>query len=99
MRKRKVLNWLRVVNGIFGLIAIILSIVVLVNPELVIIKLIYILSIALLIVGIARILNGFFAYYLSRRLRTVNIGVGLLAIVISILAMSFSLTVKGLIYL
>lgn len=51
-------GWLRALDVIFGLIAIILSIVVLAYPELAILTLIFVLSFVFLLNGIARIASG-----------------------------------------
>jgi len=42
--------------------------------------LIFVLSIVLLVVGIARILGGIFAKYFSDGVRAFNVGIGILAL-------------------
>jgi len=93
-------GWLRALDIVFGLIAVILSIVVLVYQELAILTLIFVLSIALLIIGIARVFGGIFAKYLSDGLRAVHVGTGILALVIAIVALLYTeLATQMLIYL
>ena len=81
MNERKAPGWLRALDIVFGLIAVILSVVVLVYQELAILTMIFVLSIVLLVVGIARIFGGIFATYLSDGMRAVNVGIGILALV------------------
>lgn len=51
MSEMKALGWLRALDIVFGLIAVILSVVVLVYQELAILTMIFVLSIVLLVVG------------------------------------------------
>ncbi len=83
MSEMKAPGWLRALDIVFGLIAIALSIVVLLYPELAILTLIFLLSVALLIIGIARIIVGIFAKYLSDGLRAINAGTGILVLILS----------------
>jgi len=83
MSERKAPGWLRILGIIFGLIAIVLSIVVLAYPELAILTLIFILSTALLIIGIARVVIGGFSKVFPSWLRGLLLGVGLLTIILS----------------
>lgn len=100
MSERKAPSWLRALDIVFGFMAIILSIGVLLYPELAILTLIFILSIALLVIGIARVLIGIFAKYLSDGLRALNLGAGILALVLAILAIFYPrLATQMLIYL
>lgn len=97
---KKPSGWLRTFDIIVGVIAIFLSLVVLLNPELTIATLIFILSITLIIIGIARILNGFLGEKLSDGLRAVNIFVGLLSFVLAFFVLIYiQLTTIVLIYL
>lgn len=84
MNEKKAPNWLRALNIVFGLICVLLSAVVLAYPGLDILTLILILSTALLVVGLGRIIVGVFAKYISIRLRTINVGAGLLEIAVTI---------------
>ncbi len=55
---------------------------------------------SLLVTGIARILNGIFAKYLSDKIRALNFGVGMVAMVLSIVAILYpNLTAQVLIYI
>lgn len=100
MTEKKAPVWLRALDVVLGLIAIILSIFVLVYPETAIVTLIFILSIALLIVGIARLIIGVSAKYLSNGLRALNLGAGFLSIILAIVALLYpGLATQMLIYL
>lgn len=100
MSERKTPGWLRSLYIVFGLIAIILAVVVMAYQELAILTLIFILSIALLIIGIARVIIGISAKYLSDGLRALNVGTGILTLVIAIVALLYpELATQMLIYL
>lgn len=100
MSETKAPGWLRAFDIIFGLIAVILSVVVLAYQELAILTLIFVLSIVLLVTGIARIFTGIFAKYLSDGVRALNFGIGLVAIVLGLVAMFYpNLTQQVLIYI
>ena len=100
MSEIKAPGWLRAFDIIFGLIAVILSVVVLAYQELAILTLIFVLSIVLLVTGIARIFTGIFAKYLSDGVRALNFGIGLVAIVLGLAAMFYTnLTQQVLIYI
>jgi hypothetical protein len=59
--------------------------VVLAYPGLDILTIILILSITLLVFGLARIIDGVFAEYLPYQFRLLNVGVGLIEIVVTIM--------------
>ena len=100
MSKTKAPNWLRAFDVIFGLIAVILSVVVLAYQELAILTMIFVLSIVLLVTGIARILTGIFAKYLSDGIRAINFGIGMVAIVLALVALLYTnFTTQVLIYI
>ncbi len=100
MSEIKAPGWLRALDIVLGLIAVILSIVVLVYQELAILTMIFVLSIALLILGIARIFGGIFAKYLSDGMRAVKVGIGILALVLGAIAFLYTdLTTQVLIYI
>jgi len=100
MSTKKAPNWLRTFDIIFGLIAVILSVIVLAYQELAILTMIFVLSIVLLVTGIARILSGVFARYLSDGVRALNFGIGLVAIVLALMALLYTnLTTQVLIYI
>lgn len=92
--------WLRSLDIIFGLISVILSFVVLVYQELAVLTLIFVLSATLLIVGVARVFSGLFAKYLSDMIRALNVGIGLIAIILGVTAIVYAdLTTQLLIYI
>lgn len=100
MSEKKAPAWLRALDIVFGSIGIVLSLSVLLYPKPTILTLIFVLSIAALVVGIARIIIGASAKYLPDGLRAINVGAGILALVIALVAMSFpQLAVQVLIYL
>jgi uncharacterized membrane protein HdeD (DUF308 family) len=100
MNEMKAPGWLRALDIVFGLIAVILSVVVLAYQELAILTMIFVLSIVLLVVGIARIFGGIFATYLSDGMRAVNIGTGILALVLGAIALLYTnLTTQVMIYI
>ncbi len=100
MSRMRAPGWFRALDAVFGLIAIILSVVVLAYPELAILTLILILSVGLLVIGIARIFGGIFAKYLPDGLRIINVGVGALAVILAIVAILYpQLAAQMLIYL
>jgi uncharacterized membrane protein HdeD (DUF308 family) len=86
--EEKAPNWLRALNIITGLIAIILGIVVLLIPSAAVETLVFLLYIALMVTGLGRILIGALADFLSRGLRAVSVIAGLIAIVAAILALA-----------
>jgi uncharacterized membrane protein HdeD (DUF308 family) len=100
MSETKAPNWLRAFDIVFGLIAVILSFVVLAYQELAILTMILVLSIVLLVTGIARIFGGIFAKYLSDGVRAVNVGIGIVAVALAIVALVYAdLTTQVLIYI
>jgi uncharacterized membrane protein HdeD (DUF308 family) len=100
MIETKAPSWLRAFDVIFGLIAVVLSVVVLAYQELAILTMIFVLSIVLLVTGIARIFTGIFAKYLSDKIRALNFGVGMVAMVLSIVTLLYpNLTTQVLIYI
>ena len=93
-------NWLRAFDVIFGLISVIMSVAVLAYQELAILTLIFVLSLILLVIGIARIFGGIFANYLSDGMRALNVGIGLVAIVLGIITLIYTdFTTQLLIYI
>jgi uncharacterized membrane protein HdeD (DUF308 family) len=89
--RQKSPNWLRYVQVGLGAISIILSIAILTHPGIAVYPvytIILMLSIALLIIGIERIATGI-APLPSRSSRIANIGLGVLAIAISLAVISF----------
>jgi uncharacterized membrane protein HdeD (DUF308 family) len=100
MSETKAPGWLRAFDVVFGLIAVILSVVVLAYQELAILTMILVLSVVLLVTGIARIFNGVFARYLSDGIRAANVAIGIVAIALGIVALVYAdLTTQLLIYI
>jgi uncharacterized membrane protein HdeD (DUF308 family) len=100
MSETKSPGWLRAFDIVFGLIAVVLSVVVLAYQELAILTMILVLSIVLLVTGIARIFGGIFAKYLSDGIRAFNVGIGIVAIALGIVALVYpNLTEQVLIYI
>lgn len=79
----KTRGWLGVFHIVFGLVCVLLSTVVLAYPGLDILTLIVILVIALLATGFARTMVGVFAEYIPDWLRALNMGAGLLEIIVT----------------
>ncbi len=69
-----------------GILAIILSILILINPIISIISLIVLVSVLLLVVGIEKVIAGIFV---KNRARFSNLGLGILVIILAIVAMAF----------
>ena len=100
MSETKSPGWLRAFDIVFGLIAVILSVVVLAYQELAILTMIFVLSIVLLVTGIARIFTGIFAKYLSDGIRAINFGIGIVAVALGLVALAYpNLTTQVLIYI
>jgi len=100
MSETKAPSWLRAFDVVFGLIAVILSFVVLVYQELAILTMIVVLSFVLLVTGIARIFSGIFAIYLSDGIRALNVGIGIVAVALGIVALLHTdFTTQVLIYI
>jgi len=100
MSETKSPGWLRAFDIVFGLIAVVLSVVVLAYQELAILTMIFVLSIVLLVTGIARIFTGIFAKYLSDGIRAINFGIGIVAVALGLVALAYpNLTTQVLIYI
>ena len=84
-------SWLRILQVVLGLISIGLSIAVLASPASAIATVIVLLSIVLFIVGIERIASGISAASTTRSSTLVNIGLGILVIILSSVAMAYPL--------
>ena len=78
--------WFRSLQIGLGAIILILSIMVLINPIFSSVLVIFILAFMLLLAGIEKVLSGIFA---SGKSRFVNIGLGIIVIAISLLAMTY----------
>ena len=94
---RKSPTWLRAVQIGLGVIVIILSISILIQPAIATVALVVIAAIILLIVGIERIIYGIF---IRHRSRLPTIGFGILVIILASIAIAFpEWTTVFLIYL
>jgi len=79
-------GWLRAAQIGLGIIAVILSIVVLASPALSVVSIVYFAAIILLIVGIEKVISGIFV---PSKSRWGTIGLGIIVIILSIIVMSF----------
>ena len=96
---KKMPSWLRAVNLIVGFITLLLSLVVLLNPELAITTIILVLAISLIIIGSVRIFIGFLDESLTDKLRAFNIFIGLITFILAFMVIVYSgLTTIVLIY-
>jgi uncharacterized membrane protein HdeD (DUF308 family) len=84
-------SWLRILQVVLGLISVGLSIAVLASPASAIATVIVLLSIVLLIVGIERIASGISAASTTRSSTIVNVGLGILVIILSSIVMAYPL--------
>lgn len=100
MFEEKSSSWLRVLDVAFGVMAVIFSFGVLAYPDMAIFALTVMLSAALLTIGVARTVTGIFAKYLSFGLRAVDLGIGILSLVLASLAIVYpQFATQMLIYL
>ena len=100
MGEKKIPTSMRALNIAIGLIAVILSVVIVAYPVLAVYTMIIILLIALLLIGAARLIVGLLAGYLPKRAKAIAVVVGILAIAVAILGLTFpGLTTLVLIYL
>jgi len=79
-------KWISAAQIGIGALAIILSILILINPIISVISLIVLVSVLLLIVGIEKVIAGIFV---KNRARFSNLGLGILVIILAIVAMAF----------
>jgi uncharacterized membrane protein HdeD (DUF308 family) len=97
--RRRSPPWLRMLQIIFGSIAILLSIVVLsflvIFPAKTLLTIILFLSIVFLIVGIERIAIGVSSLSSTRKTRVTNIALGVVVIGLSIFLMEFPILTTG----
>jgi len=93
-------RWLHAFDIVFGLIAVILSVVVLTYQELAILTMIFVLSIGLQVIGNARIISGILAKHFPDGIRTFNFGMGLVMSSLAVVALVYvDLTTQVLIYI
>ena len=79
-------KWIFAAQIGIGVLAIILSILILINPIISIISLVILVSVLLLIVGIEKVITGIFV---KNRSRFSNLGLGILVIILALVAMTF----------
>jgi uncharacterized membrane protein HdeD (DUF308 family) len=79
-------GWVRGAQIGLGVIAVILSIYVIARPAMATVSIVYILSIALLVIGIAEVISGIF---IKRKSRLASIVLGIIAIILSIFLIAF----------
>jgi uncharacterized membrane protein HdeD (DUF308 family) len=93
--KQKSSKGIRILQIVLGVIAIVLSLAIILNPAFGIATLILMLSITLLVVGIERVAMGL-SSHIPRSSRLSNIGLGALAIALGIVVMAFPLFATGI---
>ena len=86
MEELKSPGWIRGVQIGLGAVAVILSIFILINPELATVSIVLIASIILLIVGIEQVILGLFV---KQKSRFVSIGLGVLVIILSSILIAY----------
>lgn len=79
-------SWIRGAQIGLGALIIILSIMIIFNPVLTTVTLVFLLGIALLFLGIERVITGIF---LSKSSRLATVGLGIICIAFAILFMTF----------
>lgn len=89
MNEGKTPNWLRALEIIFGLVAIVLGIAVLLMPNVATETLIFLLYFALFFIGIGRILIGALFKLLPTGLRIINIVVGIVLLGLAIMILAY----------
>ncbi|MGD1834187.1 MAG: DUF308 domain-containing protein [Nitrososphaeraceae archaeon] len=77
---------MRFIQIALGIVAIVLSIFIILNPGLATVSLVIVLAVLLLIVGIEKIISGIFV---KNKSRLATIGLGALVIILAIAAMTF----------
>jgi len=86
LRKTDQPKWVFAAQIGIGALAIILSILILINPIPSTISIIFLVSVLLLVVGIEKVITGIFV---KNRARFSNLGLGILVIILAIVAMAF----------
>jgi uncharacterized membrane protein HdeD (DUF308 family) len=86
MSSQKSPGWRRAAQIGLGALAIILAIIAMVFPGATVVSIVIILAIALLIVGIEKVISGIFFEHKSR---FAAIGLGILVIILAIIALAF----------
>ena len=86
MSESKSPGWMRAAQIGLGIIAVILSITILVYPRGSVVTIVYLAGVVLLIVGIEKVITGFFVRSGSRM---GSIGLGILVIILALIVMAF----------
>lgn len=93
-------KWLRASNIVLGLLAFVLSVIVIAEPGFAVLTLVLLLYLALFFRGVAGISMGWAAKHFSKAWRGLSVGVGILSIVLAIIFLALpSLAVATLIVL
>jgi uncharacterized membrane protein HdeD (DUF308 family) len=93
-------KWLRASNILLGLLAFVLSVIVIAEPGFAVLTLVLLLYLALFFRGVAGISMGWAAKHFSNAWRGLSVGVGVLSIVLAIVFLALpSLAVATLIVL
>lgn len=79
-------NWLRAIQIGLGLLILFLSIVVLINPIIGAISVIFFLAFLLLFAGIEKVISGLF---IPGKSRFASIGLGIIVIIVSLIALAY----------
>ena len=79
-------NWLRAVQIGLGLIILVLSIMVLINPIFGAISVIFFLAFLLLFAGIEKVISGLF---IPGKSRFASVGLGIIVIILSLIALAY----------
>ena len=79
-------NWLRVIQIGLGILILFLSIIVLINPIIGAISVIFFLAFLLLFAGIEKVISGLF---IPGKSRFASIGLGIIVIIVSIIALAY----------
>jgi uncharacterized membrane protein HdeD (DUF308 family) len=82
-------DWLRALRVVIGLIAIATAVIVLVMPGLGVLTLLFLLSFALIVLGVARIAHSVDAKLWSKRHRALHAVAGVVALILGILVLMF----------
>jgi uncharacterized membrane protein HdeD (DUF308 family) len=96
MSSQKSPGWRRAAQIGLGALAIILAIIAMVFPGATVVSIVIILAIALLIVGIEKVISGIFFQHKSR---FAAIGLGILVIILAIIALAFPVGVTTVLIL
>ncbi len=86
MNVNKSPGWVRAAQIGLGIVILILSIIVLINPIVGTISVIFIIALLLLFAGIEKVISGLFA---AGKSRLISIGLGIVVIIISLVALAY----------